>query len=165
MNVTSKITPCLWFDHQAEEAAKFYVSIFKGSKSVQTTHYGEVGQEIHGRAHGSVMVVQFELAGQTFTALNGGPVFKFNEAISLQVSCESQAEIDEFWSKLSAGGDPKAQQCGWLKDKYGLSWQIVPAKMGEWFAGNDQKKADRAMAAMLGMKKIDFAALQKAFDG
>src|ERR1700754_1086327 len=127
------IVPCLWFDHEAEEAARFYVGIFKHSKIVRTVHYGHAGQEVHGREPGSVMTVEFELGGQAFTALNGGPHFKFNEAISLQVMCETQDEIDDYWEKLGAGGDPQAQQCGWLKDKYGLSWQIVPSIMAEMF--------------------------------
>src|SRR5262245_21480115 len=121
-----KIAPCLWFDDQAEEAANFYTSIFKNSKIINISRYGKEGFEIHGRPAGSVMTVAFELDGQKFTALNGGPVFKFNEAVSFQVSCQSQEEVDYFWGKLSEGGDKNAQQCGWLKDKYGVSWQIVP---------------------------------------
>src|SRR5262249_1772974 len=116
MPVTHKITPCLWFDDRAEEAARFYTSIFPNSKVVAVTHYGEAGREVHQRPAGSVMTVEFELDGQTFTALNGGPVFQFNEAISFQVPCDTQEEVDHFWAKLSEGGDPKAQQCGWLKD-------------------------------------------------
>jgi predicted 3-demethylubiquinone-9 3-methyltransferase (glyoxalase superfamily) len=158
-----RITPCLWFDSQAEEAAKFYNSIFKNSKITQTSHYSEAGQKMHGQKPGSVMVVAFELDGYSFTALNGGPVFKFNEAISFQVQCDSQDEIDDYWRKLSAGGDPKAQQCGWLKDKYGASWQVVPRTMGELMASGDAGKSDRVMAAMLKMKKIDLAALNQAF--
>src|SRR5262245_24554029 len=125
-----KITPCLWFDSSAEEAARFYTSIFKNSKIGKIARYGEAGREIHGRPAGSVMTVEFEIDGQTFTALNGGPIFKFNEAISFQVMCETQDEIDSYWEKLSQGGDNAAQQCGWLKDKYGLSWQIVPTVLG-----------------------------------
>ncbi len=162
MKIGHKITPCLWFDHQAEEAANFYVRIFNDSKITNVSRYGEAGKEIHGRPPGSVMVVAFELAGQTFTALNGGPVFKFNEAISLQVNCETQAEIDEVWQKLGAGGDPNAQQCGWLKDKYGVSWQIVPTIMDELFNGQDKPKQERAMSAMMQMKKLDIAALKNA---
>lgn len=162
MQIGHQITPCLWFDHQAEEAANFYVSIFKDSKITNVSRYGEAGKEIHGRPPGSVMVIAFELSGQTFTALNGGPVFKFNEAISLQVNCETQGEIDGFWQKLGAGGDPEAQQCGWLKDKYGVSWQIVPTIMEKLFSGNDKARQDRAMSAMLQMKKIDIAVLQNA---
>lgn len=165
MATLNKITPCLWFDDRAEEAAEFYTGIFKNSKINHIARYGEAGQEIHGRKPGSVMVAEFELDGHPFTALNGGPIFKFNEAISLQVHCETQDEIDHFWNKLSAGGDPQAQQCGWLKDKFGLSWQIVPTMMAKWLSGPDRAKSDRAMSAMMGMKKLDIAALQKAFDG
>jgi predicted 3-demethylubiquinone-9 3-methyltransferase (glyoxalase superfamily) len=162
MKIGHKITPCLWFDHEAEEAVNFYFSVFKNGTITSMSRYGEAGQEIHGRAPGSVMAVAFELFGQTFMALNGGPMFKFNEAISLQVNCETQAEIDELWEKLGAGGDPEAQQCGWLKDKYGLSWQIVPTMMGELFSGTDMAKQERAMAVMLEMKKLDIAALENA---
>jgi predicted 3-demethylubiquinone-9 3-methyltransferase (glyoxalase superfamily) len=152
----------LWFDDQAEEAANFYTGIFRGSKITQVSRYGEAGREVHGRPVGSVMVVAFELDGQAFTALNGGPVFKFNEAISLQVSCETQAEVDHFWEKLSAGGDPQAQQCGWLKDRYGVSWQIIPSILPELMADPDPAKSGRAMDAMLKMKKIDIATLKRA---
>jgi len=162
MKIGHKITPCLWFDTQAEEAVHFYVSLFKDSKITSVSRYGDSGKEIHGQKPGSVMALAFELAGQTFMALNGGPMFKFNEAISLQVNCETQAEIDEFWEKLRAGGPPEAQQCGWLKDRFGLSWQIVPTIMGELFNGKDPVKQDRAMAAMLQMTKLDIAALQNA---
>jgi predicted 3-demethylubiquinone-9 3-methyltransferase (glyoxalase superfamily) len=160
-----KITPCLWFDHQGEEAATFYVSVFRNSRITKISRYGEAGKEIHGRAAGSVMTVEFELDGQAFTALNGGPVFTFNEAISLQVNCETQNEVDYFWEKLSAGGDPKAQQCGWLKDRFGLSWQIVPTVMAELMAHSDPAVGERTMAAMLQMKKLDVAALQRAAAG
>jgi predicted 3-demethylubiquinone-9 3-methyltransferase (glyoxalase superfamily) len=161
----SKISPCLWFDTQAEEAARYYCSIFKHSKILAISHYGEAGRETHGRAPGTVLTVEFELEGQTFTTLNGGPLFKFNEAVSLQVFCDTQDDIDYYWSKLSAGGDPSAQQCGWLKDKYGLSWQIAPAKLAEMFADKDTKKTGRLMTAMLPMKKLDLAALKRAYDG
>lgn len=160
----SKITPCLWFDHQAEEAASFYVGIFRNSRITGIARYGEVGQEIHGGKPGSVLTVSFELEGQSFTALNGGPIFKFTEAISLQVDCATQADIDYYWDKLSAGGDPAAQQCGWVKDRYGVSWQVVPSAMEKMMTG-DRKKADRAMAALLEMKKLDIAALEKAYAG
>jgi len=163
--VISKITPCLWFDDQAEAAVGFYTGIFKNSKVTTVSRYGEAGKEIHGKAPGTVMVVAFELEGQTFTALNGGPVFKFNEAISFQVSCESQAEVDHYWTKLSAGGDPSAQQCGWLKDRYGVSWQIVPTAMIEMLNDPDATKSQRVMTAMLQMKKIDVAALRRAATG
>jgi predicted 3-demethylubiquinone-9 3-methyltransferase (glyoxalase superfamily) len=160
-----RITPCLWFADEAEEAAKYYTGIFKNSRILATTRYGEAGQEVHGRPPGSVMTVAFELDGQSFLALNGGPVFKFNEAVSLQVNCKDQAEIDYYWEKLGAGGDPKAQVCGWLKDKYGLSWQVVPP-MDEFF-GRDEKSpgAERAFEAMLKMKKIDIATLRRAAKG
>jgi len=159
-----KISPCLWFDGQGEEAARFYVSIFKNSRIGTISHFGKEGFEVHGRPAGSAMVVTFFLEGQEFAALNGGPHFKFNEAMSLMVRCESQAEIDYFWDKLGAGGDPKAQQCGWLKDKYGLSWQIVPTAMQEMMTSKDSTKSGRVMNALLKMKKLDLAALQKAHD-
>jgi predicted 3-demethylubiquinone-9 3-methyltransferase (glyoxalase superfamily) len=160
-----RITPCLWFSDEAEEAARFYTGIFKDSRITRTTRYGEAGQEVHGRPPGSVMVVQFELDGHTFTALNGGPHFKFNEAISLQVNCDTQQEIDYYWEKLGAGGDPKAQVCGWLKDRYGLSWQVVPTGMDEMFEDEKSPEAARAMEAMLRMKKIDIAELRRAYEG
>jgi predicted 3-demethylubiquinone-9 3-methyltransferase (glyoxalase superfamily) len=165
MRVAQRIVPCLWFDHQAEDAAKFYVSVFKNSKITTVSRYTAAGQEIHGRPPGSVMVVAFELDGQTFTALNGGPDFRFNEAISLQVYCDTQQEIDYYSEKLSKGGDPKAQQCGWLKDQYGLSWQVVPKLLDELLADHESPKAQRAMTAMLGMKKIDIAELERAVAG
>jgi len=165
MAVTQKIAPCLWFDNQAEEAAKFYASIFRNSKIVSVARYPEAGQETHGRPAGSVMTVEFELEGVRFTALNGGPVFTFNEAISMQVICDSQQEVDSFWEKLSKGGDPAAQQCGWLKDKYGLSWQIVPKVLPELLKDHQSGKAQRAMSAMLRMKKIDIAELERAVRG
>ena len=157
-----RITPCLWFDDQAEEAAKFYISIFPNSKITDTSRYGEAGKEIHGRPAGSIMTVAFELEGHGFTALNGGPVFKFNEAISFQVNCDTQAEVDRYWEKLSAGGDEKAQQCGWLKDRYGVSWQIVPKILVELLKDPDTEKSQRVMTAMLEMKKIDIEGLKRA---
>ena len=157
-----KLTPCLWFDSEAEEAARFYTSIFKNSKIGKITRYGKEGFEIHGRPAGTVMVVEFEINGQTFTALNGGPVFKFNEAISLQVYCDTQEELDAYWQKLSADGDPKAQQCGWLKDKYGLSWQIIPSILPKLMADGDAAQSERVMKAMLQMKKLDMAKLRQA---
>jgi predicted 3-demethylubiquinone-9 3-methyltransferase (glyoxalase superfamily) len=165
MQPTQRITPCLWFDRQAEEAAKFYTAIFKNSKLVRTTRYGEAGREVHGMPAGTVMTVAFELDGQAFTALNGGPVFKFNEAISLQVDCETQEEVDYYWERLSAGGDKNAQQCGWLKDKYGVSWQVVPRVLVEMLSDPDAEKSQRAMNAMLQMRKIDIAALERAYRG
>ena len=159
------ITPCLWFDDQGEEAARFYVSIFPKSRIVRVTRYGEAGREVHGRPAGAVMTVEFELNGQPFVALNGGPQFRFNEAISLQVPCRDQAEIDRYWDALSAGGDPGAQQCGWLKDKYGVSWQVFPEVVYQMFADPQSEKSQRAFTAMMGMKKMDLAALQRAYDG
>ena len=160
-----KITPCLWFDDQAEEAARYYTGIFKNSKIGRITRYGEAGQEIHHRPPGSVMTVEFELDGQPFTALNGGPVFKFNEAISFQINCETRRRWTTTGRSSRAGGDPKAQQCGWLKDKYGLSWQVVPAVCEELMTDPDREKARRVMEAMLQMKKLDIAALKRAAEG
>jgi predicted 3-demethylubiquinone-9 3-methyltransferase (glyoxalase superfamily) len=163
MALAQRFTPCLWFDDQAEEAARFYTGIFRNSRITTVTRYSDVGFEQHRRPAGSVMVVAFELDGQTFTALNGGPVFTFNEALSLQVNCANQEEIDYYWEKLSAGGDPKAQQCGWLKDKYGLSWQVVPNDMDDYFKNESSPGAKRAMEAMLQMKKIDIAEMRRAY--
>jgi predicted 3-demethylubiquinone-9 3-methyltransferase (glyoxalase superfamily) len=160
-----RITPFLWFDRQAEEAARYYTGIFKNSRIVKTSHYGRAGQEIHGMPPGSVMVIAFELEGQPFSALNGGPVFKFNEAVSLVVSCETQEEIDDYWDKLTQGGDPQAQQCGWLKDKFGLSWQVVPTILSDLVGDPDSSKSQRAMSAMMQMKKLDIATLKRAYDG
>jgi predicted 3-demethylubiquinone-9 3-methyltransferase (glyoxalase superfamily) len=165
MHVSQRITPCLWFDDQAEEAAAFYIAIFTNSKIVKITRYGDAGREIHGRPAGSVMTVAFELDGQPFTALNGGPVFKFNEAISLQVMCETQQEVEHYWAKLSQGGDEQAQQCGWLKDKYGVSWQVVPRALIELVGDPVSERSQRAMTAMLDMKKIDLGALERAYAG
>jgi predicted 3-demethylubiquinone-9 3-methyltransferase (glyoxalase superfamily) len=164
MPLIQKITPCLWFDDQAEEAAKFYTEIFKNSKIKKISRYGKEGYEIHRKREGSVMTVEFELDGQPFTALNGGPIFKFNEAISFQVDCATQEEVDFYWQKLSEGGDENAQQCGWLKDKYGLSWQIVPRPLLEMLNDPDAKKSQRVMAAMLKMKKIDIETLERAYE-
>jgi predicted 3-demethylubiquinone-9 3-methyltransferase (glyoxalase superfamily) len=165
MATIQAITPCLWFDSQAEEAARFYTGIFKNSKIGKVSRYTEAGNEVHGQPAGKVMVVQFELNGQPFTALNGGPQFKFNEAISFQVMCQTQEEVDHYWNKLSQGGDPKAQQCGWLKDKFGLSWQVVPTVLAELMSDPDKEKSGRAMEAMLQMKKLDIAALRQAYEG
>ena len=148
----------LWFDSEAEEAANFYCGIFKNSRITNISRYGKAGFEVHHRPAGSVMVVAFELDGQKFTALNGGPLFKFNEAVSFQVQCEDQAEIDYYWEKLTAGGDPKAQQCGWLKDKFGVSWQVIPRQMPDLSSPSGQKM----MTAFMKMKKIDLAALERA---
>jgi predicted 3-demethylubiquinone-9 3-methyltransferase (glyoxalase superfamily) len=163
--VAQKITPCLWFDDQAQEAAEFYTAIFPDSKITKVARYGEAGREAHGRPPGSVMTVAFELDGQAFTALNGGPIFRFNEALSLQINCETQEEVDHYWSKLSEGGDDKAQQCGWLKDKYGLSWQVVPRVLVEMISDPDLQKAGRVMEAMIKMKKIDIAQVKRAYAG
>jgi predicted 3-demethylubiquinone-9 3-methyltransferase (glyoxalase superfamily) len=160
-----KITPCLWFDNQAEEAARFYVSLFRNSAIGTITRYGKEGFEVHGRPDGSVMTVSFRLEGQEFIALNGGPHFKFTEAISLVVSCETQAEVDHYWDGLREGGDERAQQCGWLKDKYGVSWQIVPAALFEMMVDADSEKSGRVMRAMLQMKKLDLASLRRAYEG
>lgn len=165
MQRLQKITPCLWFDDQAEEAAQFYCSIFEDSKITDTTYYGHAGFEFHGRPEGSVMTIGFELDGQRFTGLNGGPMFKFSEATSFQVNCRTQAEIDHFWDALSVGGVPQAQQCGWLKDQFGLSWQIVPMALMDMMQDPDTVKTQRVMEALLQMKKLDVAALQRAFDG
>jgi predicted 3-demethylubiquinone-9 3-methyltransferase (glyoxalase superfamily) len=160
-----KITPYLWFDHQAEEAVAFYAGIFPNSKIVKVARYGEAGYERHRKAAGTVMTVAFELDGQMFTALNGGPMFKFNEAISFQVNCETQEEADHYWSELSRGGDEKAHMCGWLKDKYGVSWQIVPRVLIEMINDPDSEKSGRVMEAMLQMKKIDIEKLKRAYAG
>jgi predicted 3-demethylubiquinone-9 3-methyltransferase (glyoxalase superfamily) len=159
-----KIAPCLWFDDKAEQAAKFYTSIFKNSKVGDITLYGNEGYEIHGRKTGSVATVEFEIEGQGFVALNGGPIFKFNEAISFQVYCETQEEVDYYWQKLSEGGDEKAQQCGWLKDKYEVSWQIVPTVLIKMLKDKDTKKSDRVMKAMLQMHKLDINILRQAYE-
>jgi predicted 3-demethylubiquinone-9 3-methyltransferase (glyoxalase superfamily) len=163
MQVLQKITPCLWFDDQAEEAAAFYTAIFRRSKIVSVARYGEAGHDVHGKPAGSVMAVAFELEGQAFSALNGGPMFKFNEAISFQVDCQTQAEVNYYWDKLSEGGDERAQQCGWLKDKYGVSWQVVPRVLLEMINDPNSKRSQRAMEAMLQMKKIDIDALKRAY--
>lgn len=162
MQLNSKISPCLWFDDQAEEAAAFYTGIFRNSRILNNTYYSEAGQEIHGRAPGSVMTVEFELDGMTFTALNGGPLFTFSEAISFQVLCDTQAEVDHFWDGLSAGGDEAAQQCGWLKDRFGVSWQVVPKRLPELLKHSDAEKCMRVTLAMFAMKKLDIAALERA---
>lgn len=160
-----RITPCLWFADEAEEAAALYTSIFPNSRITDVSRYGEEGREIHGRAPGSVMTVAFELDGQPFTALNGGPVFQFNESISFMVACADQAEVDHYWERLSEGGDPAAQQCGWLKDCFGVSWQVVPTRLSELLADPDPERAARTMAALLAMKKLDIAALEAAHAG
>jgi predicted 3-demethylubiquinone-9 3-methyltransferase (glyoxalase superfamily) len=165
MPTLQKITPFLWFDNQAEEAARFYVSVFKNSKLGDITRYGEAGKEVHGRKPGSAMTVAFEIEGQPFTALNGGPLFKFTEAISFWIHCETQEEVDHYWNHLTDGGDPKAQQCGWLKDKFGVSWQVIPTILPTLLSDPDPQKSQRAMQAMLKMKKLDIQALKQAAAG
>jgi predicted 3-demethylubiquinone-9 3-methyltransferase (glyoxalase superfamily) len=160
--VVQKITPFLWFNDKAEEAVNFYVSIFKNSKIGHITRYGDEGAKVSGRPKGSAMTVTFQLEGQDFMALNGGPLFQFTEAISFLVNCETQEDVDELWEKLSAGGTEG--QCGWLKDKYGLSWQVVPAVLGELMQDKDAEKSRRVMKAVLQMKKIDIQTLQQAYD-
>ena len=158
-----KISPCLWFDDNAEEAVKFYVSIFKNSKVGNVTRYGKEGYEIHKKKEGSVMTIDFEIEGQKFLALNGGPIFKFNEAISFQIYCDTQEEIDYYWEKLTEGGDKNVQVCGWLKDKFGVSWQVVPIALIKMLQDKDSKKTERVMKAMLQMQKLDIDALTKAY--
>ena len=161
--IKQRISPCLWFDTQAEEAAKFYTSVFGNSRIKRVSRYGEAGREVLGKEAGSVLTVEFEIDGQTFVALNGGPNFKFSEAISLQVTCETQDEIDYFWNKLSDGGEEGP--CGWLKDKYGLSWQIVPSVLPQMLTDADSAKSERAMTALMKMKKFDVETLQRAYAG
>jgi predicted 3-demethylubiquinone-9 3-methyltransferase (glyoxalase superfamily) len=161
--VKQKITPCLWFNNEAEDAAKFYTSVFKNSAIRQISRYGKAGHEVHGKEPGSVLTVEFELDGQTFTALNGGPQFKFDEAVSFQVMCDTQSEIDEFWSKLSDGG--RESVCGWLKDRYGLSWQIVPSTLPQLLADASGAQLDRVLGAVMTMKKFDIETLKRAHAG
>jgi predicted 3-demethylubiquinone-9 3-methyltransferase (glyoxalase superfamily) len=162
MKPLSKISPFLWFNGQAEEAANFYTSIFPNSYISAISRFPDYGQEIHGGAAGSVMTVGFELDGQSFTAMNGGPAFPFNLAVSMVVSCDSQEEVDYYWERLGAGGDETAQACGWLKDKFGLSWQIVPRMLPELITDPDTARAKRAFAAMMDMKKLDIEKLKRA---
>jgi predicted 3-demethylubiquinone-9 3-methyltransferase (glyoxalase superfamily) len=161
----SKIAPCLWFDGKAEEAATIYTSIFKNSKVKKVSRYGDAAAKAAGQPKGSALTVEFELDGQPFTALNGGPMFKFTEAVSFQVYCENQDELDHYWNKLAEGGDARAQQCGWLKDKFGVSWQIVPSAIGRWMSDPDPSKSERVMKALLQMKKLDIPTLQRAYEG
>lgn len=165
MASTRSIRPCLWFDHQAEAAARYYTGIWPRSRIVSTSYFTEAGHEIHGRPAGSVLTVEFELDGQPFTALNGGPAFTFNEAVSFQIVCDTQTEIDRFWACLTEGGDPRAQQCGWLKDKYGVSWQVLPSMLGPLLDDPDRTKASRTMQALLEMQKLDIEALRRAHAG
>lgn len=159
-----KITPCLWFDNEAEPAAQLYTSIFPNSKIGKISRYGEAGKEFHGKEPGTAMTVPFELDGQSFLGLNGGPLFKLSEAVSFMVNCDTQEEIDYYWEKLTAGGDEKAQQCGWLKDKFGLSWQVVPTMLPEIMTDPDPAKSQRVMGALMQMKKLDIAVLEQARD-
>jgi predicted 3-demethylubiquinone-9 3-methyltransferase (glyoxalase superfamily) len=161
----SQIAPCLWFDTQAEEAANFYISVFKNGKIINTQYYSEAGKETHRHEPGSVILVEFELNGQAFSALNGGPHFKFSEAISFVIDCEDQEEVDYYWEKLSEGGDPGKQECGWVGDKFGVSWQVVPKVLKEMLSDSDKAKSQRAMTALMGMKKLDIAALKAAYEG
>ena len=161
--IKQKITPCLWFDTQAEEAAKFYTSVFEKSRIKQIARYGKAGRDVHGKQAGSVMTVEFDIDGETFVALNGGPQFKFNEAVSFQVTCETQDEIYHCWKRLSQGGEEGP--CGWLKDKYGVSWQIVPSALPQMMADADGEKKERVMNAFLKMKKFDLETLQRAYAG
>jgi predicted 3-demethylubiquinone-9 3-methyltransferase (glyoxalase superfamily) len=154
-----KITPCLWFDKEAEEAVNLYISIFKDGKMITESRYDKASAEVSGQSEGSILTCEFELFGQRFTALNGGPLFKFSEAVSLQVECETQEEVDHYWNSLIADGGEESQ-CGWLKDKFGFSWQIVPKQLVEILNGPDKERAGRAMKAMLSMQKIDIATIE-----
>jgi predicted 3-demethylubiquinone-9 3-methyltransferase (glyoxalase superfamily) len=159
-----KLTSCLWFDGQAEDAAKFYVSVFKNAKLGRISHYPNSGQDVHQQPAGKVLVVEFEIEGQQFIALNGGSQFKLSEAISFVVNCDTQAEIDDYWEKLTAGGGEPGP-CGWLKDKFGLSWQVTPSKVGDWITDPDPRKSARVFAAVMQMGKLDLAALERAYAG
>jgi predicted 3-demethylubiquinone-9 3-methyltransferase (glyoxalase superfamily) len=161
----ARIAPCLWFDSEAEDAARFYTSVFPNSGTKRVTRYGKEGFEVHGRPEGSVMTVDFVLDGHPFTALNGGPAFTFNEAVSFQVLCTTQEEVDQYWERLSDGGDPAAQQCGWLKDRFGVSWQVVPVQVQELLDSPDPARRGRVMEALLAMKKLDIAGLEQAAEG
>jgi predicted 3-demethylubiquinone-9 3-methyltransferase (glyoxalase superfamily) len=165
MPTLQRIRPCLWFADQAEDAARLYTGIFPNSRIVSVTRYSEAGFEIHQRPAGSVMTVTFELDGHPFTGLNGGPMFTFSEAVSFEVHCADQQEIDYYWERLGEGGDPEAQQCGWLKDRYGVSWQVIPTAMERMFDDPDSPATKRAMNAMLQMKKLDIAELERAYAG
>ncbi|AKT42358.1 VOC family protein [Chondromyces crocatus] len=160
-----RISPCLWFDRQAEEAVALYTSIFPNSHIGTITRHGKESAEISGIPEGTVLAIDFQLDGVDFAAINGGPIFKFTEAISLVIKCDTQAEVDHYWTRLSEGGDEKAQQCGWLKDRYGLSWQVTPVVLYQLLSDPDPARATRASAAMMQMKKLDIAALLKAADG
>lgn len=161
----ARITPCLWFNHEAEAAVAQYTSIFPDSRIVRELRYDAASARQAGRPIGSVLTLEFELDGQPFTALNGGPLYRFNEAVSLIVRCDTQDEIDHYWDALGAGGDPAARQCGWLKDRFGVSWQVVPTVLPEWLADPDASRASRVMRAMLAMRKLDIAQLERARTG
>ncbi len=158
-----QITPCLWFDKNAEDAVNFYITVFKNSKITAIVRFGNAGQEVHGGTPGAVLAIDFELDGQKFSCLNGGPQFKFSEAVSFQVPCETQEEIDYYWTALTKGGSES--DCGWLRDKFGLSWQVFPRRLLEMLRDPDRAKADRAMSAMLKMSKIDLATIERAYAG
>ncbi|MGV3461527.1 MAG: VOC family protein [Flavobacterium sp.] len=159
-----KIVTCIWFDKNGEEAANFYLSVFKDGKLGRKTYYGKEGHEIHGMPEGALLTIEFEIVGHQFVLLNGGPMFKLNEAVSFIINCNDQEEVDYYWDKLTEGGDPNAQQCGWCKDKYGVSWQVVPTILDDMVSDPDKEKAGRAMDAMLKMKKIDIKKLEEAFN-
>ena len=165
VRISQRISPCLWFDGQAREAAEFYTSVFPNSRIIGGSNYDFASAEASGQPEGSEMTVFFELDGQIFLALNGGPAFQFTQAISLMVYCDTQAEIDHYWEKLGEGGDPSAQICGWLKDKFGLSWQIVPVLINEVHSGNDPEATARLMQSLIQMKKLDIAQLAAAAAG
>lgn len=160
-----KITPNFWFDMNAEEAVDFYTKIFRNSKVGRTTYYTHAGKEIHGIDAGKVLTIEFQIEGQDFTALNGSPAFQYTEAVSFIINCESQEEVDYYWDKLTEGGDEKAQQCGWLKDRYGVSWQVVPFEVNEMLADLESEKVERVMTALLQMKKLDLSELRRAYEG
>lgn len=163
ISTSPRIAPCLWFDHQAEEAAQFYTSIFPDSKIVDISRYTEAGQEIHQKPPGSVMTVDFELDAQPFTALNGGPLFQFTEAVSFQVFCDSQEQLDRYWDQLREDGDPTAQQCGWLKDKFGVTWQVVPTALVRMMREGTPQQRERVLGALMPMKKLDIASLEAVY--
>jgi len=165
MVITQKISPNLWFNTQAEDAVNFYIDIFRNSRIIRTAYYGREGFETHGMPAGTVLTIEFELEGQNFLAMNGGSAFTFCEAISFVVHCDSQDEIDYYWGRLTRDGDEKAQQCGWLKDKFGVSWQIIPNALDDMMVSDDKEKRGRAMTAMLQMKKLNIAALREAYEG
>jgi len=160
-----KMMTCLWFDGNAQEAVNFYLTVFKDGKTGRKLYYGKEGREIHGMTEGTLLTIEFEILGNQFIALNGGPHFKFSEAVSFMINCDDQEEVDYYWDKLTEGGDPSAQQCGWCKDKFGVSWQITPTILDDMVADPDKEKAGRAMNVMMKMKKLDIAKLEEAFNG